>query len=74
MMNLSVNIQTVALGHDELKAFQQFALTMFDCDIHSHPTIGDELIVKGEKPNVRNMLIWHYQSKEDAKALHPEAF
>ena len=74
MMNLSVNIQTVALDLAELKAFQQFALTMFDCDIHPHPTIADELIIKGHKVNVRNMLIWHYQSKEDAKALHPEAF
>ena len=74
MMNLSVNIQTIALDPDELKGLQRFASVMFDCDIHKHPTIADELIIKGDKANVRNMLIWHYQSKEDAMAMYPEAF
>lgn len=73
-MNLSVNIQTVALDRAEFIDFKMFVVSWFDCDIHQHPTIADELIVKGATEKVRNMLIWHYQSKEDAMAMYPEAF
>lgn len=73
-MNLSVNIQTVALDRAEFLEFKMFVLSWFDVSINKHPTIADELIVKGATEKVRNMLVWHYQSKDDAKALHPEAF
>lgn len=74
MMNLSVNIQTVALDRDEFLEFKMFVLSWFDVAINKDPTITDELIATGAIAKVRNMLVWHYQSKEDAKALHPEAF
>ena len=74
MMNLSVNIQTVALDLTEAECFQEFILSEFDCEVHAHPTLDDELIIKGAKANVRDMLVWHYQSLKDANELHPEAF
>ena len=73
-MNLTLNIQTIALSRDEFLELKMFVLSWFDVSIDKDPTLDDELIVKGAIAKVRNFLQWHYQSMEDAKALHPEAF
>lgn len=74
-MNLNVSVQIIDLSPAELFDFKKFALSEFDVSINKHHSVpADEVVVFGAAANVRHFLKWHYQSLDDAKAMHPEAF